>query len=210
MRRTIVVPVLFALVAAACALTSADPLEPPSEAWPEQRELVYPWLRTGNTATADLIRSGVWDLPRFDPVELPYPPTWTEDPYDENYWRFIFYGLRTLRHLIASYDQTGDIAYLETLAEILESFVDERDSSPHLTDPHAAAFRTMVQVESYGVLDRAGLLDDDLETKLRTSIDTDATFLAKPENFQYDYNHGFTEAAALLLVAETFPDTHGW
>lgn len=161
-------------------------------------------------ATADLIRSGVWDLPRFDPVELAFPPTWTEDPYGENYWRFVFYGLRPLRHLIAAFDQTGDIAYLETLAEILESFADGRDASPHLTDPHAAAFRTMVQVASYGALDRAGLLDPDLEVKLRSSIGADAAFLAEEENFQGDYNHGFTEAAALLLVAETFPGPQGW
>ncbi|MEN8239016.1 MAG: alginate lyase family protein [Actinomycetota bacterium] len=210
MRRTIFVSVVLAVVTAACSLTSTGALDPPPEAWPEQREIVYPWLGRGDTTTADLIRSGVWDLPRFDPVELAYPPTWTEDPYDENYWRFVFYGLRPLRHLIAAYDETGDIAYLETLAEILESFADERDASPHLTDPHAAAFRTMVQVESYGVLGRAGLLDDDLEATLRNSIGADAAFLAKPENYQGDYNHGFTEAAALLLVAETFPDPRGW
>jgi hypothetical protein len=210
MFRTLVISVSVVLVTAACGLISADTLDPPSETWPEQRELVYPWLGEGDTATADLIRSGVWDLPRFDPVELAFPPTWAEDPYDENYWRFIFYGLRPLRHLIAAYTQTGDRAYLETLAEILESFVDERDSSPHLTDPHATAFRTMVQVASYGALERAGLLDSDLESKLRSSIGIDAAFLAEPENFQGDYNHGFTEAAALLLVAETFPDSQGW
>ena len=210
MFRTTVVSVVLSVATAACAPSATDALEPPPEAWPEQRELVYPWLSEGDIATADLIMSGVWDLPRFDPVELTYPPTWTEDPYDENYWRFIFYGLRPLRHLIGAYDETGDIVYIETLAEIVESFVDQRDRSPHLADPHATAFRTMVQVVSYGALERAGLLRGELEAKLRASIGTDATYLADPKNFQADYNHGFTEAAALLLVANTFPDSEGW
>ena len=207
---TIGLAILITLVTASCGMISTDTLDPPSEPWPERRAMVYPWLAEGEAATADLIRSGVWDLPRFNPVELPFPPTWTEDPYGENYWRFVFYGLRPLRHLMAAYDQTGDIAYLETLVEILESFVDGREASPYLTDPHAAAFRTMVQVASYGVLERAGLLDQELESKLRSSIGADAAFLAEEENFQGDYNHGFTEAAALLLVAETFPDAQGW
>jgi hypothetical protein len=202
--------VLIALAATACSPTPAAQLSPPAEPWPEERELVYGWLGEGDPAVADLIQDGVWEIPRFEPVELPYPPTWTEDPYDASYWRFIFYGLRPLRHLLGAYDATGDVSYLETLAEILGSFVNERDESPHLTDPHAAAFRTMVQVASYGALDRAGLLDADLEVALRDSIAEDAAFLADPANFQGGYNHGFTEAAALLLVAETFPDERWW
>lgn len=208
--RLSVAAILVALVAASCNPTRSAELHPPAEAWPEERELVYRWLGEGDTETADLIQEGVWELPRFDPIELDYPPSWTEDPYDEAYWRFIFYGLRPLRHLLGAYEATGDIGYLETLAELLESFANGRDASPHLADPHAAAFRTMVQVASYGALRRAELLDADIEATLRNSIRTDAAFLADPANFQGGYNHGFTEAAALLLVAETFPDTEGW
>ncbi|MEA3511376.1 MAG: heparinase II/III family protein, partial [Actinomycetota bacterium] len=204
------IALLIALTAAACSASVSTELSPPAEAWPEQRELVYGWLGEGDMATADLLREGVWDLPRFDPIELDSPPTWTEDPYGENYWRFIFYGLRPLRHLLAAYEETGDVGYLETLAELLESFASERDESPYVTDPHAAAFRTMVQIASYGVLSRAELLDADLEVALRGSIGKDAAFLADPANFQGGYNHGFTEAAALLLVAETFPETGEW
>lgn len=199
-----------ALVVAACGASNPADLDPPLETWPEERGLVYDWIGEGDVATADLIQNGVWDLPRFDPVELDDPPSWTEDPYDENYWRFVFYGLRPLRHLLGAYESTGDITYLETLAELLMSFANARDTSPHLSDPHAAAFRTMVQVASYGALERAGFLDTELEEALRSSIGRDAAFLAEPANYQGGYNHGFTEAAALLLVAETFPDTEGW
>ncbi len=194
----------------ACGQSGGSDLSPPDEPWSERREMMYPWLRAGDTATADLIREGIWDLPRFDPIELAYPPTWTEDPYEEPYWRFIFYGLRPLKHLLSAYDETGDLVYLETLADLLESFALRRAASPYVDDPHAAAFRTMVQVASYGTLSRAGLLDDDLEKVMRASIATDARFLADPLNFEGGYNHGFTEAAALLLVAETFPDTGDW
>ncbi|MEA3510560.1 MAG: alginate lyase family protein, partial [Actinomycetota bacterium] len=201
---------LITLTVPACNATTSTDLSHPYEEWPEERELVYPLLGEGDVATADLIRAGVWDLPRFDPVELEYPPTWTEDPHDENYWRFIFYGLRPLRHLIAAYKETGDDVYVEALAEILESFASARDDSPHITDPHAAAFRTMVQVASYGVLSRADFLNPDLEAKLRSSIREDAAFLADPVNFEGEDNHGFTEAAALLLVSETFSGAEEW
>ena len=212
MRATVIglVVLLVALTSSACSPTASTELLPPAGVRPEQRDLVYSWLGEGDPAIADLIRDGVWDLPRFDPIQLDYPPTWAEDPYGEKYWRFVFYGLRPLRHLLGTYEATGDVAYLETLAELLESFANERDSSPYVADPHSTAFRTMVEVASYGALSRAGMLDEDLEALLRGSIESDAVFLADPINYQGGYNHGFTEAAALLLVAETFPDRWGW
>ena len=173
------------------------------------QEIVYEFLDQGDLESADLLLKDCWPVERFEPVCFDGLPEWDEDPYDENYWRMIFYGLRPLSHLVWAYEQTGDPAYANKLAEILRDFVEVYpDRSPNW-DEHTAAFRAMVLVNTYFKLERWGMLDEDLADELETMIRGHARYLYQPANYESDYNHGFTEAAALLLIAENFPENVG-
>jgi uncharacterized protein YneR len=63
----------------------------------------------------------------------------------------------------------------------------------------------MVLVNSYWKLKHADALSTQEAKLLEQLIFDDARFLEDPENFEAGFNHGFAEAAALLLIAENFP-----
>ena len=74
---------------------------------------------------------------------------------------------------------------------------------------HAAAFRALVLVNTLGKLRRSGDMPPDLDAELLASLDRLGAFLADPRNYQGEHNHGFSEAAALLAVAENLPGLPG-
>ncbi len=171
------------------------------------KEIAYIELDEGDLESADLIMEDKWPVPRYEPVQLPNPPTWREDPYGENYWRFDFYGLRPTAHLLWAYRETGLSKYRDKLMQVLESYSQNGASSPYGWDKHGTAFRAMVLVNTYWKLKHANALSNQEARMLEDMIRLNAVFLAKPKNFQGGYNHGFAQAAGLLLVAENFP---GW
>lgn len=169
-------------------------------------EVIYPFLDTGDRAVADEILQDRWPIPRFDTVDLGWPLTWAEDPYGENYWRFLFYSLRETRNLLWAYRTTLDSRYLEKLRALLIDFDAHADDSPFIREKHGAAFRAMVIANTYWKLWRMNALDPEFEAALRSQVRKSAAFLATPKNFEDHDNHGITQAAALLLLGIAFPD----
>jgi hypothetical protein len=176
---------------------------------PPTPEVVYRFLDTGDLASADKIVAGTWPVPRYADAALPVPLTWAEDPYGEKYWRFVFYGLRPLAHVLWAYRTTGEARYRDTLLSTLSGFLSRdrqsRTEIPYLWDKHTTAYRTMMLVNLRAKLDRSGDLSPAMRSALDAEIAAHGTFLADPRNFEGDYNHGLAEAAALLLVAVQFP-----
>lgn len=219
MRWQRLVAILVVLVVASCSQGTVErPVvrpaqqvaEPPTTPLPLGRESMYRLLNVGTLEAADRLLEDVWALPRHRPVQLQQPLTWTEDPFREAYWRFIFYSLRPTSDLLWSYYTTGDVRYRDKLLQTFRSFfsVDGRPrelSRPTLDNRHTAAFRAMVLVNSYGKLKRSHDLPADLDRQFTAAIGRLGAFLADPQNFEEEHNHGFTQAAALLLVAENFP-----
>jgi hypothetical protein len=184
---------------------------------PDGKEAIYSFLSQGKVAVADEALNDVWDLgPRSRPVHIA-PIAWSEDPFDK-YWRVLFYGLRPLSNLLFAFYTTGNHAYLDKLCEVLRSyttFESQRGSAPNqfLDDPHTAAFREMMLVNIRGKLARTGDLPADLDLPMRAAIEKTAGFLADAEHFQDGENHGFNEAAALLVAAANTPEAPsatGW
>lgn len=172
---------------------------------------MYDLVDTGTLSAANDLLNNVWDVPRYAPVTLPTPLTWSEDPYQQTYWRFLFYSLRPTSNLLWAYYTTRQSEYLTKLLSILQSFTAYDAANPPLNpntldNPHAAAFRTMILVDDYVKLTRSGVLPGSLAAALRASIAKLGDFLAQPRNYQGTYNHGFTEGAALLLIAVNFPE----
>lgn len=170
------------------------------------REVMYRFLDEGTRENAELLLANRWPVTRFPAVELPASPTWTEDPFHEKFWRFEFYGLRPVRHLLRAWLDTGDARYRDRLLALMRSFVAHGHDSAFAWDKHTTAFRGMSLVNIYVKLKSRGALPSSLEQGLRDRILEVGTFLYNPKNFEADYNHGLAEAGALLLIAENFPE----
>ena len=178
---------------------------------PSGKESLYASLSSGTIKIADELLANDWDIgPRSPVAHLPTPLSWTEDPFQDHYWRFIFYSLRPLSNLIFAYYTTQRTEYRDKLIQILESYTDIDSVRAPDADTfdyrHAAAFRALMLVNCYGKLVRSGDMPADLEPKLRVSIAKIADFLLAPYNFEASDNHAFNEAAGLLAVGANFPD----
>lgn len=164
---------------------------------------LYLFLEQGDVATADQILDGVWELPRFGPYRQD-EPSWTVDPFQEKYWRFIYYSLRHTRHLLAAYMETGDERYAIELRDILTSYVADGVGRPPLQNKHTAAFASIMVSLVTARLAQWGFLDQGGVEQAYGAVEHLNDFLLKPENFEPEYNHGITQAAALLYTGSLF------
>jgi len=171
---------------------------------------MYADLNQGNLVLADRMLDDYWPARGHPPPFLPRPLTWSEDPYNDSYWRFMFYSLRYTSNLLWAFGTTGQPEYRDRLVEILRSYAAYDRTRPFngktFDNEHTAAYRAMVLVNTYRKLEAWGMLPHDLATELRSSISRLGTFLADPRNYEPGFNHGFNEAAGLLLVAANFPE----
>jgi hypothetical protein len=172
-------------------------------------ESMYALFNEGDLASAQNLLANVWPARGYALPYLGWPLTWTEDPYHDAYWEFYFYGMQPLPALLYEWENTGQAPYLEKLIAILRSYVTYDRTRPvdrtTFDNDHASAYRTMALVQFYVKLKRAGVLPADLEAGLLVSLKKLGGFLAEPSHFEADYNHGFNEGAALLLLADNFP-----
>lgn len=206
-RGLLVAAAVVALAAAGCTRLRAK------KEIVDGQEAIYPFLSHGSVAIAAGMLENRWDIGNRYPVVSIDPLTWTEDPFNDNYWRFLFYSLRPTSNLLWAYYVTGQSRYREKLLEILTSFAAhdaQRPTTPYdrlrFDYRHGAGFRALVLVNTYMKLRRSGDLPADLGQALVASIERLGRFLALPENFDATYNHGFAEAAGLVSIAVNFPE----
>ena len=172
-------------------------------------EVISATFDHGSVSDADLILHGMWRVGRSEPAHLATPLTWTEDPYQDAYWRFGFYSLRPTQDLLWAWYETGDSAYRDQLFDVVWSFLRTGVHSAAVRDDpdlHTPAWRAMVLVNTYAKLTTSNDLPPDLAAALRAYIRLEGRFLADPAHFELRFNHGVNQTAALLLVAENFPD----
>jgi hypothetical protein len=190
----------------------ANPTQHPTPL-PFGEESMYAELDEGEEGSAQDLLGNVWPARGLPLPYLEWPLTWQEDPYKEAYWEFYFYGLRPEATLLYEWEKTGKGAYLEKLIAILRSYVayDRTRSLNTITfdNDHTSAYRTMELVNFYVKLKIAGALPQDLEAGLAQSLEKLGGFLAESKHFEADFNHGFNEGAALLLLADNFPHMPG-
>jgi hypothetical protein len=187
-----------------------EPGSPTVESLPMGRESVYAFVNRGSLSAADDLLRDVWPLPRFAPVRLTTPLSWHEDPYRQKYWRFLFYSLHPTSNLLWAYYRTGQAKYRTKLLEILDSYV-KHDvpgrpiDRQGLDDSYAIAFRAMLLVNTFVKLNRSNDIPGELSARMLDNIVRTGAKLLAPENFQVDHNHGFSQATALLVLHENFP-----
>jgi hypothetical protein len=170
------------------------------------REVIYPSTDQGTIQAANELLQNVWDVPRYAPVRLPASPTWSENPYDVDYWRFEFYSLRPTLNLLYAFRTTGDAVYAKRLVNLDMSFIAAEPKSPWAwKDPHAVAFRCMSLIDTWWKLRQAHALSESASTAILQELEKTGAFLADPNHYQTGENHGTNEAAALYNLAVAFP-----
>lgn len=172
------------------------------------KELVYDFFDEGDIAIANAYLKNEIQIERYDPFNIETDKiTWEEDPYNERYWRSIFYSLRDTRHLLYAYRETGDDKYKDKLTEIIEGFLDEGTHKPHAWDDyHAVAFRAMTLTNTWWKLRESDALPIELSNKILESLERHGDFLFNETHYESKNNNGISQAAALLLISVNFPD----
>ncbi|MDB5168462.1 MAG: hypothetical protein JWO55_720 [Candidatus Saccharibacteria bacterium] len=175
-----------------------------------EREYIYGEAARGNLEEARLlVDESKFDFGRNEPTKIENI-TWREDPYNDRYWRFNFYGLQALDDLAAGYEKTKDRAYSKKGQDIIHSFASVGVEAGHSWDDnHAVAFRTMSLINYWWKMRQNDALDINTSNEIITLLKSHGTFLADRNHFEAAHNHGVNEAAALLLLAHTFPTLSG-
>jgi Heparinase II/III-like protein/Heparinase II/III N-terminus/Polysaccharide deacetylase len=177
-------------------------------------DAVYSSTDVGTQSAANDLLAGRFDIPRYPAYAATGPLTWSEDPYQAVYWRLNFYSLRPTLNLLYAYRTTGDARYARRLVALDDSFFGAEASSPYAwSDDHAVAFRSMALVDSWWRLRQGHMLSEAESRRYLMEIQKTGVFLADPNHYQPQHNHGINEAAALLQIAVDFPDmpqAHAW
>ena len=174
------------------------------------KEQIYEFFSEGDVESANQILANNIPIERYGYTKVSDPISWTEDPLEDRYWRFLFYGFRPVQHLYFAFDQTNDKTYLKKAEEMTISFIDYGTDKPHAWDDfHGVSFRTMYLIKTWWMLRENNLLTYEVNEKILKALEAHGDFLADPNHYDKGYNHGLNEAAALYLLAVNFPDfTH--
>jgi Heparinase II/III-like protein/Heparinase II/III N-terminus len=174
------------------------------------REAIYSATGAGSVAGGKDMLRGVVDVPRYRPVALSSTARWRADPYKAVYWRFYYYSLRPTVDLLSAYKASGQRKYAQALLAMDASFFREEASSPWAwSDPHAVAFRALVLTYEWWELRRLHVLTLAQSAQFLSELEKTANFLADPNHYQPQMNHGTNESAALLELAVDFPSLPG-
>ncbi len=177
---------------------------------PNGKEQMFSFIKTDDASQTLMIANDYLNneyyVDRYNPVAITNL-TWDEDPYNQEYWRFIFYSLRDEEYLLQAWQETGNPAYEQKFTEILQSFLTTGTNQPLAwSDPHAVAFRTMVLVDAWWELREYNSLPVELSNQILQSLEQNGQYLADPSNYEPAYNHAINEAGALFLLSVNFPD----
>lgn len=176
------------------------------------REIIYSSLYRRNLETADKILNDVYVIQRFENVEIKNI-TWEEDPYNDVYWRFLFYGFDPATHLLyagenAKRKDRGK--YYNKLLLFTDSFINQGIYKPNSwKDSHAVAFRAMILTDTWWKLRQENKLTEDESVKILKAIKVHGDFLAQDSHYDIGNQNGINEANSLLLLSVNFPDMPG-
>ncbi len=176
----------------------------------EGKAHVYASTRSGSAEAGAALLNGLVSVDRYRPVAIGLHPTWSEDPYHSNYWRFNYYALRPTEDLLSAFLSSGDAKYARALLRLdLSFFAAEPRSRFAWVDPHAVAFRSMVLVDEWWALREHHELTEAESTAFLRELQKTGRYLSDRNHYQPGANHGVNESVALLELALDFPTLPG-
>ena len=157
-------------------------------------------------ANLDRLTDGLLTLRHFPAVEVS-GFDWSRGPVDDFSWWVQVEELRFLLPFIDS-DRPG---HRELATRWFKSWYGSQALNPTANEarwgePMSAAWRVMVLVYFLKVVEVAPRPDSDLAGLLRETIQIHQAYLAAPEHFADNSNHGLVESMALLETTRVFPD----
>jgi hypothetical protein len=181
---------------------------------PGGKEAMYPYLNNWSQQKADDLLNNTYDIDRYKPLKLTGEPTWTEDPYQDQYWRFNFYSLRDTKDLLDAAYNTRDPRYSQKMVSDLNSFLANGMDQPHSWDDfQGVAWRSMVLTDSWYKLRSINALPISTSDQLLQAIEKHGDFLMASSHYEPEFNNGTDEAAALYELGVDFPqlkDANQW
>lgn len=169
-----------------------------------ESKVIYDFVSQGELRIADQVMNDIHEVDRFEPVKIENI-SWQEDPFAEHYWRFGFYSLTSVRHLLFAWEETGNEAYRDKLVSILDSFIDHASYAPYAWDYHVTAFRVMTMVKVWHDLREKNAISEEMSIKILKSLYEHGEFLRDDAHYEGYYNHGVDQAAALYLLSTSMP-----
>lgn len=187
------------------ALTIGQSQVPNIVSTKDGQELIYSFIDDGNIEIAQKILENVYVISRFDGVKI-QKINWEENNFDDRYWRFNFYNLEPVRHLMYSWQKTGDTRLKDKAIEIVDSFAKNGKDKKYSWDLHGTAFRTMTLVNMRAKLKNNNALTEEFDRTLLALLKEHGEFLAVDSHFERFYNHGLDQSSALYVLALNYPN----
>jgi hypothetical protein len=143
-------------------------------------------------------------LLHFPPIHL---TGWDEDPYHSRTWQFFLHGLSPVSCLIATYEQIGNVQYLNKAYEITFSWLKTYPryipgSHSFAWHDHALARRveTLTYLWEVSREHHIALSPDRIST-LSRAIDYQTSLMLTPDLYNEGHNHGFFQSRAAILAS---------
>lgn len=159
-------------------------------------------LRAGCAAKGDVIAAANrlmrnrYTLGSEPTVRLPANPTWRENPFGDDNWRFDYHSLRFVLKLETAWARTGNARYLDRAVFLLRDWLrDNPRSAPRSRfswDDHATAWRAMVLACTADIVP--------MSAWLRSALLLHGAVLASPGFFVRHGNHALNQSIGLLDV----------
>jgi Heparinase II/III-like protein/Heparinase II/III N-terminus len=151
-------------------------------------------------AKADELMADRYHLGTHDPVDIPYPPTWAEDPHSDRNWRYRLHNFDWMLALIEATATTGEVRYLERALDLARSWLDsnprEAPPSDFSWNDHSTALRAQVLVCLATAAPGHEWLLDGL--RLHGSTLADPDFYVRRGNHALNQNIGLLEIGCYL------------
>ena len=146
--------------------------------------------------------------PSWEPYPIKGMPTWDENPYNLNTWRFYLHSLEHVAYLAAGYELTGDERYLAKGMEHILSWIEVNGNEAEAKNvyawhDHGTANRVQNVMHLWFHWKDSSLYDESIDEVLLVNLHKHAVFLANPSNYS-PYNHGVFQDQALLQIAAVF------
>ena len=189
---------LIAILAAVVGATTA------AEGATPRRAAIEPAAPRANCSTtvanplaqADELMADEYQLGPHAMVEIPFPPTWSEDPFGDRNWRSRFHGFEWFVSLVTATRETGEPRYLERALDLARSWLEANPREAPASDFSWKAQSTALRGQALECLARLAPGREWLEEGMRQH----GAALADPAFYVRRGNHALNQNIGLLQI----------
>ena len=166
---------------------------------------------------AEDLLDGTLELPNHPPFDLPDDPDWSEDPFGDPNWRFLYHTFRWPMSLLEAYRETGEQRFLDRFLFLMEDYAQDNIGGISPSDmtwyDMAASIRIENWLYSWKILLETGDADEAFMIRFLPYAWYHGEMLANGIEYAEEGNHGTFHSRALLSLGLVFPqfnDASGW